>query len=186
MKEVYLDNAATTQLDEAALNEMMPYLTNEYGNPSSIYSIGRNARKAVEDAREKVAKVLNADPMEIYFTGSGTESDNTAIKGVARANKNKGNHIITSKIEHPAVLETCRALEQEGFEVTYINVSENGIIDLEELRNSIKDTTILITIMTANNEIGTIQPIREIAKLAKEHNVVFHTDAVQAVRSFKN
>lgn len=178
---IYLDNAATTKLDGEVLNEMIPYLKEEYGNPSSIYNIGRNAKKAIENAREKVAKVLNANPIEIYFTGSGSESDNMAIKGVAYANKNKGNHIITSKIEHPAVLETCKSLEKEGFEVTYINVDENGIIDIEELKKSIKNETILITIMYANNEIGTIQPIKEIGEIAKQNNIIFHTDAVQAI-----
>ncbi|MCL2321094.1 MAG: cysteine desulfurase NifS [Oscillospiraceae bacterium] len=185
MNTIYLDNAATTQLDEEVLNEMMPYLKNEYGNASSIYSIGRSAKKAMENAREKVAKALNADPAEIYFTGSGSEADNTAIRGVAHANRNKGNHIITSKIEHPAVLDTCKDLAKDGFDVTYIGAYENGIIDLEELESAIKDTTILITIMFANNEIGTIQPVKEIAQIAKKHNVIFHTDAVQAVGSIR-
>ncbi len=181
MENVYFDNAATTRLDEEVLEEMMPYLKEYYGNASSIYKLGRESKKAVEDAREKVAKVLNCDPKEIYFTCGGSESDNTAIKGIARANKTHGNHIITSKIEHPAVLETCKDLEKEGFEITYISVDENGIVDLEELKNSIKETTILITIMFANNEIGTIEPIEEIGKIAKENGIYFHTDAVQAV-----
>ena len=185
MKNIYFDNAATTKLDEEVLQEMMPYLTENYGNASSIYKIGRESRKAVETAREKIAKVLNCKPNEIYFTAGGSESDNTAIKGIARANKNKGNHIITSKIEHPAVLETCKELEKEGFEVSYISVDENGIINLEELKNTIKPTTILITVMFANNEIGTIQPIAEIGQIAKENNIYFHTDAVQAVGSIK-
>ena len=185
MKNIYFDNAATTKLDEEVLQEMMPYLTENYGNASSIYKIGREARKAVETAREQIAKVLNCKPNEIYFTAGGSESDNTAIKGIARANKNKGNHIITSKIEHPAVLETCKELEKEGFEVSYISVDENGIINLEELKNAIKPTTILITVMFANNEIGTIQPIEEIGQIAKENNIYFHTDAVQAVGSIK-
>ena len=185
MKKVYLDNAATTKIDENVLNEMLPYLKEEYGNPSSIYSVGRNAKKGIEDSREKVAKAINADPMEIYFTGSGSESDNMAIRGVAYANKNKGNHIITSKIEHPAVLETCKALEKEGFIVTYINVNENGIIDINELNKAITDKTILITIMFANNEIGTLQPIKEIGEIAKQNNIIFHTDAVQAVGNIK-
>lgn len=183
MKNVYFDNSATTKLDEEVLKEMMPYLTTEYGNASSIYKLGRNSRKAVEDAREKIAKSINANPEEIYFTAGGSEADNTAIRGIAYSYKNKGNHIITSKIEHPAVLETCRALEKEGFEVTYLNVDSNGIVNLEELKNSIKDTTILITIMFANNEIGTIQPIKEIGEIAKEKEIIFHTDAVQAVGS---
>lgn len=183
--EVYLDNAATTRLDERVLEKMMPYLTSEYGNASSIYKLGRNNRRVVEIAREKIAKKLNAEPYEIYFTSGGSESDNTAIKGIANAYKTKGNHIITSKIEHPAVLEVCKELEKEGFEVTYIGVDENGIIDLKELESSIKENTILITIMYANNEIGTIEPIKEIGQIAKKHNVYFHADAVQAVGSVK-
>ena len=185
MKNIYFDNAATTKLDEEVLQEMMPYLTENYGNASSIYQLGRESRNAVESSREKIAKILNCKPNEIYFTTGGSESDNTAIKGIAKANKQKGNHIITSKIEHPAVLETCKQLEKEGFETSYISVDENGIIDLEELKKAIKPTTILITIMFANNEIGTIQPIEEIGKIAKEHNIYFHTDAVQAVGSVK-
>lgn len=178
---IYFDNAATTKLDDEVLKEMMPYLTNMYGNASAIYELGRESRKAVEDAREKVAKVLNCEVGEVYFTSCGSESDNTAIKGIARANKKKGNHIITSKIEHPAVIETCEQLKKEGFEITYIGVDEKGIVDLEELKRAIKPTTILISIMFANNEIGTIEPINEIGKIAKEHGIIFHTDAVQAV-----
>lgn len=185
MKQIYFDNSATTRLDDDVLKEMMPYLTEEYGNASSIYKLGRNTRAVVETAREKIAKTINAEPEEIYFTASGTESDNTAIRGIAYGNQKKGNHIITSKIEHPAVLETCKQLEKEGFEVSYIDVDENGIIDLEQLKNSIKDTTTLISIMFANNEIGTIQPIKEIGKIAKENNIYFHTDSVQAVGSLK-
>lgn len=177
----YFDNAATTSLSKEVLDEMLPYLKDNYGNASAIYSIGRDAKKAVEDSRKKVANAINANEKEIYFTASGSEADNTAIRGIAYAYKNKGNHIITSKIEHPAVLNTCKKLEKEGFEVTYIGVDKNGIIDLEELKNSIKDTTTVISIMFANNEIGTIEPIKEIAKIAKEHGVIFHTDAVQAV-----
>ena len=185
MKNIYFDNAATTKLDDEVLKEMLPYLKDNYGNPSSIYKLGREARKAIEDSREKIAKVLNCKANEIYFTAGGSESDNTAIKGIAKANKKRGNHIITSKIEHPAVLETCKQLEKEGFEITYISVDEKGIVDLEELKKSIKPTTILITIMFANNEIGTIQPIEEIGKIAKENNIYFHTDSVQAVGSIK-
>ena len=185
MENIYFDNAATTKLDEEVLQEMIPYLKENYGNASSIYKLGRESRKAVEDSREKIAKVLNCKTNEIYFTAGGSESDNTVIKGIARANKKKGNHIITSKIEHPAVLETCKQLEKEGFEISYISVDENGIINLEELKQSIKATTVLITIMFANNEIGTIQPIEEIGKIAKENNIYFHTDAVQAVGSVK-
>lgn len=185
MKSMYFDNAATTRLDDEVLQEMLPYLKENYGNASSIYKLGRESRKAVEESRERISKVLNCKPNEIYFTAGGSESDNTAIKGIAKANKKKGNHIITSKIEHPAVLETCKQLEKEGFEITYISVDENGIVDLEELKKSIKPTTILMTIMFANNEIGTIQPIEEIGKIAKESNIYFHTDAVQAVGNAK-
>lgn len=185
MKNIYFDNAATTKLDDEVLKEMLPYLKDNYGNPSSIYKLGREARKTIEDSREKIAKVLNCKANEIYFTAGGSESDNTAIKGIAKANKKRGNHIITSKIEHPAVLETCKQLEKEGFEITYISVDEKGIVDLEELKKSIKPTTILITIMFANNEIGTIQPIEEIGKIAKGNNIYFHTDSVQAVGSIK-
>ena len=185
MDNIYLDNSATTKLDEEVLKAMLPYLTENYGNPSSIYKIGRENRKAVEEAREKVAKILNCNPTEIYFTSGGSESDNTAIKGIEKNYKNKGNHIITSKIEHPAVLETCKQLEKEGFEVSYIGVDENGIINLEELKNAIRPTTTLISIMFANNEIGTIEPIYEIGKIAKENGIYFHTDAVQAIGNIK-
>lgn len=178
---IYFDNAATTKLDDEVLKEMMPYLTNMYGNASAIYELGRESRKAIEDAREKVAKVLNCEVGEVYFTSCGSESDNTAIKEIARANKKNGNHIITSKLEHPAVIETCEQLKKEGFEITYIGVDEKGIVDLEEIKRAIKPTTILISIMFANNEIGTVEPIKEIGKIAKEHKTVFHTDAVQAV-----
>lgn len=185
MENVYFDNAATTRLDEDVLKEMLPYLREDYGNASAIYKLGRKSRKAIEESREKIAKVLNCKPNEIYFTAGGSESDNTAIKGIAHSYKNKGNHIITSKIEHPAVLETCKELEKEGFEVSYISVDENGVIDLEELKKAIKPTTILISVMFANNEIGTIEPIKEIGKIAKENKIYFHTDAVQAVGSIK-
>ena len=176
----YFDNAATTKIKPEVLNAMIPYLSKEYGNPSSLYSIGRNAKRAIEDAREKVAKLINANKNEIYFTSCGSESDNTAIKGIAYRYKGKGNHIITSKIEHHAILESCKDLEKKGFKITYLNVDENGIVDLNELEESINDKTILISIMFANNEIGTIQPIEKIAKIAKSHNIIFHTDAVQA------
>ena len=181
----YFDHAATTPVKEEVLKEMLPYFSLEFGNPSSMYSLGRNAKKAKEDARKKVAQVLNCKPEEIYFTACGSESDNLAIKGIAYANRYKGNHIITSKIEHPAVLNTCRTLEKEGFRITYLNVDKYGFINLEELRNSITNSTILITIMFANNEIGTIEPIYEIGKIAKMYNVIFHTDAVQAVGNVK-
>ena len=177
----YFDHAATTAVKEEVLKEMLPYFSLEYGNASAMYSIGRRAKKAKEEARKKVADVLNCKPNEIYFTSCGSESDNLAIKGIAYENRFKGNHIITSKIEHPAVLNTCKTLEKEGFKVTYLNVDETGLIDLEELENAITSKTILITIMFANNEIGTIEPIEEIGKIAKTHNIIFHTDAVQAV-----
>ena len=181
MNIIYLDNSATTPIKSEVLQEMMPYLTTEYGNASSLYSVGRSAKREIEKARNRVAKLLNCNHNEIYFTGGGSESDNIALKGFAYANKEKGNHIITSKIEHPAILETCKTLERQGFEVSYININEDGIIDVEELRKSIKSNTILISVMTANNEVGTIQPIEEIAKIAHDNNVVFHTDAVQAI-----
>lgn len=181
MNIIYLDNSATTPIKSEVLQEMMPYLTTEYGNASSLYSVGRSAKRAIEKARNRLAELLNCNHNEIYFTGGGSESDNIALKGFAYANKEKGNHIITSKIEHPAILETCKTLERQGFEVSYINVNEDGIIDVEELRKSIKSNTILISVMTANNEVGTIQPIEEIAKIAHDNNIVFHTDAVQAI-----
>ena len=181
MDNIYLDNGATTKVKTEVLNEMMPYLTTEYGNPSSLYSIGRKAKKAIEKSRRQVAELINCNPHEIYFTGSGSESDNIALKGFAYANRERGNHIITSKIEHHAILETCETLEKQGFEVSYINVDKDGVLKIEELRNAIKPSTILISVMTANNEIGTIQPIEEIAKIAHERNIVFHTDAVQAI-----
>lgn len=177
----YFDHAATTATKEEVLREMLPYFNIEYGNPSSAYSIGRKTRRAVEEARRKVAVAIGADSKEIYFTSCGSESDNLAIKGVAYANRTKGNHIITTKIEHPAVLHTCQHLEREGFRVTYLNVNSEGLISLEELENAICNETILISVMFANNEIGTIQPIGEIGSIAKKHNIYFHTDAVQAV-----
>ena len=176
----YFDNAATTKIKEEVLEEMLPYLKEEYGNASSLYTIGRSAKRAIEKARKQVAELINANPEEIYFTSCGSESDNTAIKGIAKAYSKKGKHIITSKIEHPAVLHTCQVLEKEGFRVTYLNVTNDGVVDLEQLRRTISMDTILITIMTANNEIGTIQPIEEISIIAKMYNIIFHTDAVQA------
>ncbi len=181
MKIRYFDHAATTKVNEEVIKDMIPYFGIDYGNASSIYSIGRKSKRAIEDARNKVAKVINANPKDIYFTACGSESDNLAIKGIAYANKEKGNHIITSKIEHHAVLNSCKTLEKQGFKVTYLNVDEDGIINLEELKSSITNDTILITIMYANNEIGTIQPIEEIGKIAKENNIIFHTDSVQAI-----
>ncbi len=178
---VYLDHAATTSIDKDVLSEMMPYLTDNYGNASSLYSIGIKSRDAVERARLQVANAINGSPNEIYFTSCGSESDNLAIKGIAKANRNSGRHIITSTIEHPAVLETCKKLEREGFEVSYVPVKENGIVDLEALRRLIRRNTILISVMTANNEVGTIQPVEEIGKIARANNIIFHTDSVQAI-----
>ena len=177
----YFDNAATTKIKQEVIKQMMPFLTEEYGNPSSLYHIGRSAKRAIDNARNQVAGLINCDKNEIYFTGCGTESDNTAIKGIAYKYKEKGNHIITSKIEHQAILESCETLEKQGFEVTYLNVDKDGIVDLQELENAITDKTILISVMFANNEIGTIEPIKEISRIAKEKNIIFHTDAVQAV-----
>lgn len=185
MKIRYFDHAATTYVKEEVLREMFPYYTINYGNASSIYSIGRISNKAVDDARSKVAKAINANKKEIYFTSCGSESDNLALKGILYANTKEKNHIITSKIEHPAILDTCKSLEKQGYQVTYLNVNKEGFINLEELENSITDKTILISIMFANNEIGTIQPIEQIGKIAKTHQVLFHTDAVQAVGNIK-
>lgn len=181
MKElIYLDNAATTRTAPEAVEAMLPYFTESYGNPSSIYSAGESAREAVSSARELIASTLGAKSNEIYFTGGGSEADNWALIATAEAYACKGKHIITSAIEHHAVLHTCQYLEKKGYEVTYIGVDENGIIKLEELEKAIRPDTILISVMFANNEIGTIQPIREIGALAKAHGVLFHTDAVQA------
>lgn len=181
MKIRYFDHAATTPVREEVLKEMLPYFGVEYGNASVMYSLGRSAKRAMNKARSQVAEAIHCNPNEIYFTSCGSESDNLAIKGFAYANKEKGNHIITSKIEHHAVLDTCKTLEEQGFDVTYLDVDENGVVDLQELVNSIKSNTILISIMFANNEIGTIEPIEEIGKIAKQKNIVFHTDAVQAI-----
>ena len=179
-KLIYLDNAATTQVYPEVLEAMTPYFTEHYGNPSSIYSFAGESKRAVNAARNTMAEFLNASTEEIYFTGGGSESDNWALKATAEAYANKGKHIITSKIEHHAILHTCEWLEKHGFEVTYLNVDENGLVDLEELKAAIRPDTILISVMFANNEIGTIEPIAEIGKIAKEHGVLFHTDAVQA------
>lgn len=185
MEIKYFDHAATTQISEDVLEEMKPFLNEEYGNPSSMHIKGTKAKEAIEKSRKQVADAINADMTEIYFTSGGTEADNTAIKGFARANKKKGNHIITSKIEHKAILESCKSLEDEGFEITYVGVDEYGFVKLEELKDAIKSSTILVSVMFANNEIGTIQPIKEISKIAHEHNIVFHTDAVQAMGNIK-
>ena len=178
---IYLDNSATTPLKKEVLDKMMPYLTENYGNPSSIYSIGRSAKAAIDAARIQVANAIGAQPAEIYFTGCGSEADNWAIKGIARAKEKKGKHIISSAIEHHAVLHTLNYLEKQGFSVTYLPVDEFGKISLTDLEEAIRPDTILITIMTANNEVGTIEPISEIGAIAKKHNITFHTDAVQAV-----
>lgn len=180
MKIRYFDNAATTKVKKEVMEEMLPYYSEKYGNPSSLYSIGRISKKAIEEARKKVATLINANSNEIYFTGCGSESDNTMIKGIANQYRKKGKHIITSQIEHPAVLHTCQNLEKQGFDVTYLKVNREGIINIEELRNSIRNDTILISIMFANNEIGSIQPIEMISKIARMYNIIFHTDAVQA------
>ncbi len=178
---LYFDNSATTKTDNRVIDTMMPYITNNFGNASSIYSIGRQSRSAIENARSQVSKFLNCNASEIYFTSGGTESDNLAIMGIANAYKKNGNHIITSTIEHPAVLNTLERLKRQGFDITYIDFDKNGIIDVDKLKNSITDRTILITTMFANNEIGTIQPIEKIGKIAKAHKIIFHTDAVQAI-----
>ena len=179
-KLIYLDNAATTKTAPEVVEAMLPYFSEAYGNPSSIYSLAGESRKAVDQARETIANALGARPEEIYFTAGGTESDNWALKAAAEFYRKKGNHIITTKIEHHAVLHSCQWLEKQGFEVTYLNVDENGVVHLEELKAAIRPTTILISVMYANNEIGTIQPIREIGEIAHEHGILFHTDAVQA------
>ena len=185
MNTYYFDNAATTKIKEDVLEAMLPYLKEEYGNPSAVYALARNSKKAIENAREQVANLIGANKQEIYFTGSGSEADNLALKGIAFCNKYNGNHIITSKIEHPAVLDTCKFLENQGFEITYLNVDNNGFISLEELKQSVTNKTILISIMFANNEIGTIEPIEDIGKIAHSNGILFHTDAVQAAGNIK-
>jgi len=174
-----MDHAATTPLAPEVLEAMIPYFSKRYGNPSSLHSFGREAREAVDDARTEVAALLNAEPSEIYFTSGGTESDNLAIKGIARKNKKKGRHIITSSIEHPAVLEVCKALTREGFEVTYLPVTSEGLVEIGAVEEAVREDTILISVMHANNEIGTIQPLEEIGRLAGEKEIYFHTDGVQ-------
>ncbi len=180
-KRIYVDNAATTQVAPEVFAAMIPHFCENYGNPSSIYAEGRTAKAAIEKAREQVATAIGAEPKEIYFTGSGSEADNWAIRSVAKSLKDKGNHIITTAVEHHAVLHTCQDLEKQGYEVTYLPVDKFGRVSPEDVKAAIKDTTILITVMFANNEIGTIMPIAEIGAIAKEAGVVFHTDAVQAV-----
>lgn len=185
MNEIYVDHSATTYVRDEVLEAMLPYFSDKFGNASSQYSVGREAKKAIDEARHQVADSINANFDEIYFTSGGSEADNLVIKGIAYANRHKGNHIITSKIEHPAVLNTCKYLEQDGFIVTYLPVDEKGFVKLDELRNNITDKTILISIMAVNNEIGTIQNIQEIGKIARFKDVYFHTDAVQAIGNMK-
>lgn len=182
-RRIYMDHAATTYTKKEVLNEMFPFFTEYFGNPSSIHKFGREAKKHVDEAREKVAKAIGALPEEIYFTAGGSEADNWAIKGAAYANKSKGNHIITTAIEHHALLHTCEYLEKDGFKVTYLPVDEYGMVSVEDVEKAITDKTILISVMYANNEIGTIEPITEIGKLARERSIYFHTDAVQAIGS---
>lgn len=181
MRNVYLDYSATTPVKEEVLKAMIPYFTEKFGNPSSLYDKGLESKDAVTHAREQVAALINADPKEVFFTAGGTEADNWAVFGVADKLKEKGNHIITTQIEHHAMLHSCSFLEKQGYEVTYLGIDKDGRINLEELENAITDKTILISVMMVNNEIGTVQPIKEIAKIAKAHKVIFHTDAVQAL-----
>lgn len=181
MNRIYFDNAATTPVRKEVVDAMLPYFTENFGNPSSVYQIAQANKKAVDDSRELIAKALGAQANEIFFTSGGSEADNWAIKGIAAAHKNKGNHIITSKIEHHAILHTCEYLEKNGYEVTYLDVDEYGMVRPEDVKAAIKESTILISIMYANNEIGTINPIKEIGEIAKAHKIAFHTDAVQAV-----
>lgn len=179
-KIIYLDNAATTRTKPEVVEAMLPYFTEKFGNPSSVYEFAGQNKAAVTQARETIGKALNAKAADIYFTAGGTEADNWALKATMEAYKEKGNHLITTKIEHHAILHTCEYLEKYGYEVTYLDVDENGLVDLQQLKESIRPTTVLISVMYANNEIGTVQPIKEIGQIAKEHGVLFHTDAVQA------
>ena len=181
MRNVYLDYSATTPVKEEVLKEMIPYFTEKFGNPSSLYDTGLEANDAVNHAREQVAALINAEPREVFFTAGGTEADNWAVFGVCDKLKEKGNHIITTKIEHHAMLHSCDFLEKQGFDVTYLDIDKDGRVDLDQLKNSITDKTILISVMMINNEIGTLQPIKEIAEIAKAHKIIFHTDAVQAL-----
>lgn len=180
MKMRYFDHAATTKVKKEVLDKMFPYFVEQYGNPSSLYKLGRIARVGIEEARRNVANLINCDRNEIIFTSGGTESDNTALKGIMHLEKNKGKHMITTKIEHPAILHTCKKLEEEGYQVTYLNVNKEGIIELEELNNAIRKDTVLFSIMFANNEIGSIQSIERIGEIANKRGIIFHTDAVQA------
>lgn len=185
MKIRYFDNAATTKVKKEVMDKMFPYFIESYGNPSSLYTLGRRAKMGIEEARREVADLINCDKNEIYFTSGGTESDNTALKGIMYLKKNKGKHVITTKIEHHAILNSCKTLEENGFKVTYLNVDKDGIINLEELVNAITKDTVLISVMFANNEIGSVQPIQKIGEIAKEKGIIFHTDAVQACGNVK-
>lgn len=184
-RSVYLDHSATTYVKQEVLDEMFPYFSQNFGNPSSLYKLGKNNKNAVELSKSRISNAIGANANEIYFTAGGSEADNWAIKGIAFANEKKGNHIITTNIEHPAIINSCEFLKKHGFEVTYLNVDEYGMINLDELKKAIRPTTILISVMFANNEIGTLQPIQEIGEIAKENKIYFHTDAVQAVGSVK-
>jgi cysteine desulfurase len=181
MKRIYLDNAATTPVDPEVLKEMLPFLSDAFGNPSSIHSFGQETRAAVEEARDKIASLISARGEEIVFTGGGTEADNFAIKGAAFANEGKGDHIITTSIEHHAVMESCKFLERRGFRITYLPVGIDGLVDPQDVKKEITDRTILISVMHANNEVGTIEPLAEIGKITREEGIYFHTDAVQTV-----
>lgn len=181
----YFDNNATTRLDDEVFDEMVPYFKEYFGNASSIYRLGQISKNKIESTREKISNILNIKPNEIYFTSGGSEANNTALKGIVEANISKGKHLITSSIEHPSILNACKKLEEDGFEVTYLSVDDKGIINLEELEKSIRKDTILVSIMFANNEIGTIEPIKEIGNICKEKGVIFHTDAVQAIGNIK-
>ena len=181
MRKVYLDYSATTPVKDEVLQEMIPYFTQNFGNPSSLYTLGLEAKAALDKAREQVAGLINADAKEVFFTGCGSEADNWALTGVANALKDKGNHIITTKIEHHAMLHTCEFLEKNGYEVTYLDVEADGTVRPETLEAAITDKTILISVMFVNNEVGTIEPIKELAAIAKKHKILFHTDAVQAL-----
>lgn len=185
MKEIYLDHAATTKLDERVLQKMMPYFTEYYGNANSQHGMGRDAQKAVDEARDEIAKLIGAQPNEIYFTSGGTEADNWVLRGICKALSHKGKHIITTKIEHAAMLSTAKELEKEGYEFTFLNVDNDGFVDLTELEKSIRPDTILVSCMYANNEIGTIEPIKKIAEIAHAHGVLCHTDAVQAMGAMR-
>nr|WP_092067260.1 cysteine desulfurase NifS [Dendrosporobacter quercicolus]NSL46492.1 cysteine desulfurase NifS [Dendrosporobacter quercicolus DSM 1736]SDL52689.1 cysteine desulfurase [Dendrosporobacter quercicolus] len=184
MKRIYFDHSATTPVDEEVAKLMLEYMTEKFGNPSSIHSFGREVHKAVDEARNHVAALIGANANEIFFTSGGTEADNLALKGVALANRKKGNHIITTAIEHHAILHTCEYLEKQGFSITYLPVDEHARVKIEDVRNAVTDQTILISVMFANNEVGTIQPITEISEIAKEKGIYFHTDAVQAVGNY--